>query len=289
MYALDLDAFAADSPPITQSAVITGTDPSGATLEYIVNFPTWSALGHDNETVTLNWIGIAQVSIAWYDGSNGAGNQINGAIGNIVIDKQLTALSFVAELYQDLLRRAPDLAGVAYWQSKLDQQLLTQTQVAQAFIGSQEYKTRQVQDLYLNILGRPADTGGLQHWVAALAQGQTVEQIDAAIFGSTEYVVAHGIQTPSILVQSYYQAILGRSADTSGVDYWAKQLQAGIAPLVVAEELQTSNEGVEHLIDDIYQSILQADPTASELETWTARLQQGESATDLLVSLLISG
>jgi len=89
-------------------------------------------------------------------------------------------------LYSDLLGRAPDSGGLAYWEGQLSSGT-TPTSVAAAILSSTEYRTDYVQTLYVSLLGRDADAGGLSYWVAQLAGGQSNETVISGFVGSAEY------------------------------------------------------------------------------------------------------
>src|SRR5262249_13976158 len=81
---------------------------------------------------------------------------------------------FVDQVYQDLLNRQADPAGLAAWIAQLDQGL-TRAQVVAAIENSPEFQTLTVQKAYQQFLHRAADPAGLMTWVNFLQQGHTVE------------------------------------------------------------------------------------------------------------------
>jgi hypothetical protein len=68
---------------------------------------------------------------------------------------------YVFQLYQDLLGRAPDSAGAAYWTGLLDQGLATRTQVALLIENTPEYQSRLVENLYQIVKSSAIRGGGL--------------------------------------------------------------------------------------------------------------------------------
>src|SRR5438270_83885 len=69
--------------------------------------------------------------------------------------------AFVTQAYRDLLSRAPDPGGLAFYSGALDRNALTRTGVALALESSPEGRGDQVQGLYSFYLNRAADPGGL--------------------------------------------------------------------------------------------------------------------------------
>jgi tape measure domain-containing protein len=86
--------------------------------------------------------------------------------------------------YQSALGRAPDAAGLAYWQNAVSSGESTAA-VVNSITGSPE---AQVQSLYHSLLGRTADAAGLSYW---LHSGESMDAIAADIKGSAEYRTLH--------------------------------------------------------------------------------------------------
>jgi hypothetical protein len=97
-----------------------------------------------------------------------------------------TADGFITAAYTDLLGRAPDSGGLAYWEALLSSGA-SQSSVIAGILSSTEYRSDFVQSLYSNLLGRNADPGGLSYWVGQLASGASDETVISGIVGSAEY------------------------------------------------------------------------------------------------------
>lgn len=90
-----------------------------------------------------------------------------------------------------------------------------------------------IQSIYGDVLGREADPLGLSTYTAKaqeqLASGVSAEDIIAGFtneaLGSQEY--ADRMSAINETVTGAYTDILGRSADTSGLDYWTNELAGG--------------------------------------------------------------
>jgi hypothetical protein len=97
-----------------------------------------------------------------------------------------TSAGFVTALYQNILGRAPDAAGVSYWTTYLNGGA-ARSSLASLIVTSAEADTDIVQADYELYLHRPADPAGLSAFVGAMEQGVTEEVIVAEIVGSSEY------------------------------------------------------------------------------------------------------
>ena len=111
-------------------------------------------------------------------------------------------------IYKAAFDRAPDLEGLGYWISQMDNQT-SLNQVANAFVASDEFALRYgagLQDaafvklLYNHVLHRDPDQSGYDYWQGSLAGGSGRFAVLAAFSESKENreqvadLVAHGIQ-----------------------------------------------------------------------------------------------
>ncbi|MEX2560843.1 MAG: DUF4214 domain-containing protein, partial [Pirellulales bacterium] len=107
-----------------------------------------------------------------------------------------TNQTFVAGLYNDLLGRAPDAAGLLFWESQMSAGA-SRGQVAASFVNSDEFHGLLVDDpndrfgafegWYQDYLNRNADAGGRAFWVSVLRAGARWQQVQAALLASDEY------------------------------------------------------------------------------------------------------
>jgi Ca2+-binding RTX toxin-like protein len=154
--------------------------------------------------------------------------------------------SFVTSLYIGLLDRKPDEDGHQYWVNALTSGSMTQEQVAQEFLNSEEYRARSadtlppqtetillelhesfVTSLYFGLLGREPDENGYQYWVNALTSGAWAqEQVTQAFLDSQEYQarLADQVLPPTETIQTLYSNAFDRPADEQGLTYWASQV-----------------------------------------------------------------
>jgi phage-related minor tail protein len=113
-------------------------------------------------------------------------NAISGAKANPVN----AATSAINTAYQAALGRAPDAAGLAYWQGQAASGAPVSS-IANGITHSAEAQS-QVQQLYTGLLGnRTADDAGMQFWLDAFSRGATLNSISDAIKGSDEYKKLH--------------------------------------------------------------------------------------------------
>lgn len=164
-----------------------------------------NALGRDPLTSGSDMSGFQ----GWVDLLNGGSPRIAVAIGisesveHQILQAPLYAqglpvaddtLAIVEQLYESLLGRAGDDAGLANGINLLNSGV-SQDKVAAGFLTSDEFRSQHgdltsdvdfVQAIYQGALGRSAEQSGLQGWLDVLAHGATRAQVASAISQSQE-------------------------------------------------------------------------------------------------------
>ena len=92
------------------------------------------------------------------------------------------ATAAVGQAYQGALGRAPDAAGLAFWQ----QQAAAGVSVGDIQSAITMSPEATIQGMYETLLHRPADAAGLQYWLGQYAKGVSFADIGNAITGSRE-------------------------------------------------------------------------------------------------------
>jgi uncharacterized delta-60 repeat protein len=98
---------------------------------------------------------------------------------------------FVDRVYRNVLGRAPDANGLAYWKGRLDAGM-TRGQVMVAFSESPEYRALIANEvyvtmMYVGMLRRAPDAGGFSSWVGYLDGGNSGLALTGAFIASAEY------------------------------------------------------------------------------------------------------
>jgi hypothetical protein len=118
---------------------------------------------------------------------------------------KLNNTQFVTFLYNTVLHRAPDAAGLKSWVAGLDSGSVNRGQVALYFANSTEYFTLRnplaldeivVTAAYQGLLGRPADPTGFQDWVNFVAGGASFTDLGNQMAASPEFHLLHGFTDP---------------------------------------------------------------------------------------------
>ena len=171
-------------------------------------------------------------------GTGGFGTVFEASVAASLTPNQV----FVTNVYQQLLNRAPDPAGLAYWASLLDSGVSPSAVVlAIEQAPSNEYQTDVVTALFQHYLKRAPDAAGLNNWVNQLVGGVSIESVTASILGSPEYFADQG-GTNTGFVNGLFNDILGRSADPGGLSFWVAFLNGGGSRNQAALDFLTSTE-----------------------------------------------
>ena len=194
-----------------------------------------------------------------------------------------TAAGFLAGLYQDVLGRSPDPAGLQQWLAAYNSGTLTRFQIARTFLTSPEGRLTEVAHWFQDDLGRTTSIAALKAdpgvgaWANLLLQGYGDNTVQAAIMSSTEYLNRHGASPPTV-VQGYYADLAGRAADPAGQAQWANLLWRGIAPFNVLRTFQGAPEVQDTLIAEWFVQDLGRSSSIAALkanpgvQAWAAKL-----------------
>ena len=206
--------------------------------------------------------------------------------------------TFVDALYQDVLHRAADPGGEAFYNNLLATGT-TPMAVATLFWQSAEHRGIEVDAFYQAILNRPSDPTGRQVWVTNMLNGMSEETVIAGFLTSTEFLQANPPQTQ--FIAGVYQTMLNRAPDPAGVSSWLAVLAArpgttpgplssvdeayvtGAQRLRVAQAIVNSDERNRILVESFYSDYLHrpADPDGEN--SWVQQLDTSV-ATDAVVA-----
>ena len=151
---------------------------------------------------------------------------------------QLSNAAFVNLIYRNVLQRSPDRSGFDFWVNALNSGSLSRGEVMLGFSDSAEYVTRtetvapngvaegQILRLYQAVFLRTPGDNALEFWTDSL-RTQRLTGIANFFTESPEFNSRYGALSDRQFVTLIYRNVLGRTPNTSEVDFWAGQLFAG--------------------------------------------------------------
>ena len=152
---------------------------------------------------------------------------------------------FVTLLYNNVLNRAPDSAGLASWVDQLKTGSLTRSEVVLGFSESREFRNTTAQSsvaatigdarqawtddvfrLYQATLDRAPDLAGQLYWMANLARGMSYQDVIGGFINSVEFSNTYGDTNNTQFVTLLYNNVLNRAPDSAGLADWVGRLDS---------------------------------------------------------------
>ena len=132
---------------------------------------------------------------------------------------------WVTGMYEDLLGRAPDANGLAFWTGQV-QAGISPVSIALGFAASPEREGNILTADYEIYLGRAIDPGSKSFYLQQFANGVQNEDIVAALVGSAEYYnnLTKGQQNKNQWVSSAIEDVLHRAASEGDISFWSGSL-----------------------------------------------------------------
>ncbi len=172
----------------------------------------------------------------------------------------LNDVDFVTLLYNNVLGRAPDTAGLDFWTGELANGVSREL-VVNGFSESAEFQVGtdfaaaayfqetfqaeylgQIYRLFQATLDREPDEGGFEFYISSLEGGATLESITTGFIGSVEFQTTYGSLNDVDFVTLLYNNVLNRAPDTAGLNFWTGELAGGASRESVVNGFSESAE-----------------------------------------------
>ena len=285
---------------VNSSGLVTANKPGQAVITVSTADGTYSA----KCTVTVS--NPSGDNSGGNTGGNTGGGTDNGGGGAPVADREGVA-AFVTRLYENILQRTPDNAGLNAWVDVLSSGKESGAKVAQGFVDSTEFKSRNMSDeeyikiMYRTFLGREYDQGGLNAWMSVLDSGLSRMHVFKGFAESNEFtgicseygiVRGNAVYTEPIdqnenvtkFIVRNYRLCLGREPDVNGLNAWCSQILTGVNTakqaaygFVFSNEFKGKNLSDEDYVRTLYRVFMDREADNAGLESWLKVLREGES------------
>ena len=206
--------------------------------------------------------------------------------------------AFVTLLYQNVLDRAPDAAGLADW-LRLMSVGLSRAGVVTGFSESTEffYSTQtaayafaqagveQWSDaifrLYRATLDRAPDAAGFFDWQDRLAGAMPFLTAVAGFTGSREFQRTYGTLDDTAFITLLYRNVLDRDPDAGGLADWLGRMAGGLSRAGVVEGFAQSREFVASTAADVIDFMRALGGGDRITGGWASRINGGSGTNDL--------
>lgn len=184
-------------------------------------------------------------------------------------DIRLVVRDVIADYYQTILSRSPDLGGLGYWTNEALRLKDLSVDVNEAFrvmagqfFNSPEYlgrntsNTQFITDLYRTFFRREPETGGMNYWTGQLASGVPRDIVMFNFLFSDEFanytrgLFGTTVMRPEVsLIVDFYRGLLGRLSDSDGFAYWLARFRA--AQCMGAEAVTAEVDAISRLFANL--------------------------------------
>ena len=225
---------------------------------------------------------------------------------------------FVKRMYEIVLQREPDPAGLDDWYKSLVTGKNTGADIVNGFFFSDEFTKTNYSDeeyihhLYRALFNREADHIGLTSWLNASEEGVSRRFICRGFIGSQEYVKmcnSYGIVPGSMdvyenrdknyditcFVSHFYNHCLNRKADPMGLNDWTggllEQRLDGVSIVngfIFSDEFLKKDLSNEDFVEILYQTLLGRHSDSIGKSSWVEYLEKGVSKQYVLMGFIYS-
>ncbi len=176
----------------------------------------------------------------------------------------------VTNLYEIILHRAPDSAGLAQFSARLQQGQPVE-RIAQDLFHSHERHILMVTNHYYGLLNRAPDPAGLAAFTALADQGGSEKTIMTSLLASPEFVRD---KSSAQFVSELYYVLLNRAADPSGLAAHTSELSNGLSREGLIQAFLNSVEMSERIVVNLYGELLGRQAATNEIALWSRQLSQ---------------
>jgi hypothetical protein len=203
-----------------------------------------------------------------------------------VVTDHATNVRFVSAMFQVVLGRPVDAAGLSFFTGLLDGGV-SQFAVATRILSSPEFLGLQVQAAFRTFLHRDVDPLGFGFFTGFLAAGHSTNELAAQLVASPEFAQNFGT-TDGAFLNAVFQNALGRPVDSIGLSFFGSALATGSSRAAVAVAVFNSTEFLSGIVDNSFLQFLGRGASALELEATVAGLLQGSFTQQQFVAGLLT-
>jgi lysophospholipase L1-like esterase len=192
---------------------------------------------------------------------------------------------YVEQVYQDVLGRSADVAGLRIWAAALDEGRLARLQMVQALQSTAEARRAEVNDVARSLVGHPADPASQASLASFLAVGGTLDRVRSLYLGGSEYYARNG-GTDADFVAALYRDVLGRPPGPAATSAFLAALGQGATRTNLAAFVLGLPEAREDRAWSDIQRYTRTDPDPALVSLVAGALGRGQREEGLIAFLL---
>lgn len=226
-----------------------------------------------------------------------------------VNEKEVKA--FITRLYQNILKRDADEAGLLYWYTCLENGETAASVVAK-FVNSEEFVKQKTTDadyverMYKTMMNRSSDAAGKEYWLEVLQLGCSRRYVLSSFIGSPEFTEIcsnYGVEKGRLAVKEgrdrnieltkyvvrLYETALNRKPDNDGLNYWTEAIWTktrtpydAASQFIESAEFKSKQYSDKEYLTILYQTFFDRSPDKAGYAYWQEQLKAGMSRTQVL-------
>ncbi len=219
---------------------------------------------------------------------------------------------FVKRLYQKVLGRKDEQAGLLDWTTRLLVRDESGAMVARGFFFSDEYSNKKTSDssyvdtLYSAMFDRPADAGGKSGWLKDFSTGFSREFVYRGFAESEEFQnlcnrfgIERGIVemreardknrgVTEFVSRIYTKALSRKKIDVAGLNDWCNRILTGTSPkevvagFIFSDEFANRKLSNDAFVKVMYETYFDRPADKAGYNDWMSRLSKGATIQDVV-------
>ncbi len=179
-------------------------------------------------------------------------------------------VDFVRNLYQDILQREAETAGLTNWLNQIVAGT-PNSQIVSDLWNTFEHRALQVDGYYQRFFNRAPDAGGRDFWINRMLGGMDESDVMAEFMATVEYQLNNA--SNEAFLAAVYQDLFNRAPDANGQEFWLGELSSGrMTREMVADALVNTRERYLGLVFDYYDEFYSRLPDGGGIEFWVDQL-----------------
>lgn len=229
----------------------------------------------------------------------------------------LSPASLIDRYYLRILGRYPDEAGYRYWVDQLLSEKMYAAEIAQAFVNSEEFRSKNLDDAGIvsvlsNAMLNLPEAPDAASWIEELGKGGSLAGMINGFGASNEFDDLrnnYGIESDYgvngdqrinlVAVRAFvgkcYQVLLKREPDNAGLNTWSQSIASGkqeaaqvVNEFISSKEFTDNGYSQDATLNVLYQLLLNRQADEGGREHWITRMSEGFTFAEVIEGIMNS-